>query len=77
MKNVQLFYAWISKTGVMVVLYDIDTRVCVRFKEKFMRAMDQVAAASVTKETTQQKLGQDNVGNKMLQVWDQWGIFFS
>ena len=61
----------------MVVLYDIDTRVCVRFKEKFMRAMDQVAAASVTKETTQQKLGQDNVGNKMLQVWDQWGIFFS
>ena len=61
----------------MVVLYDIDTRVCVRFKEKFMRAMDQVAAASVTKETTQQKLGQDNFGNKMLQVWDQWGIFFS
>ena len=33
-----------------------------------MRAMDQVAAASVTKESTQQKLGQDNVGNKMLQV---------
>ena len=61
----------------MVVLYDIDTRVCVRFKEKFMRAMDQVAAASVTKETTQQKLGQDNVGNKMLQVWDQRLIFFS
>jgi hypothetical protein len=30
--------------------------------------MDQVAAAATTKETTQQKLGEDNLGNKMLQV---------
>lgn len=37
-----------------------------RFKEKFMRVMDQVAAASV-QETSKQKLGEDNVGNKMLQ----------
>ncbi len=42
--------------------------VCYRFKEKYLRAMDQVAAAATTKETTQQKLGEDNLGNKMLQV---------
>jgi hypothetical protein len=41
---------------------------CYRFKEKYLRAMDQVAAAATTKETTQQKLGEDNLGNKMLQV---------
>jgi hypothetical protein len=39
-----------------------------RFKEKFLRAMDQVAAAATVTDTTQQKLGEDNVGNKMLQV---------
>jgi len=41
---------------------------CCRFKEKYLRAMDQVAAAATTQETTQLKLGEDNVGNKMLQV---------
>ncbi len=42
--------------------------ICYRFKEKYLRAMDQVAAAATTKETTQLKLGEDNLGNKMLQV---------
>ena len=40
-----------------------------RFKEKYMKAMDNVAA-SIAPDTSNQKIDDSNVGNKMLQVTD-------
>ncbi|XP_023327115.1 RNA-binding protein 5 isoform X2 [Eurytemora carolleeae] len=37
-----------------------------KFKEKYMKAMDNIAASTAA-DTTDMKIGDDNVGNKMLQ----------